>query len=166
MKSIVAVDQNWAIGREGKLLAHLPGDLKYFREKTLNKVVVMGRATLESLPNGKPLPDRVNIVLSTNPDFMADCIVCRSLEELFQILKKYDKDDIFVIGGEKVYKQLLPYCDSVFVTKIHASFPADKYFVNLDKHTGWELIGILKPCSEKGITYQHTEYRRKEAKGE
>lgn len=161
MKAIVVVDKNWAIGKDGCLLTHLSGDLKHFKEKTLDKVVVMGRTTLQSLPGGKPLPRRTNIVLSTNPDFKADCIVCKSKDQLFEAIKPYDPEDVFIIGGEQVYREFLPYTDTVYVTKIDATFPADRYFVNLDEREEWELVNESEPQEEAGISYRFTEYRRK-----
>lgn len=161
MKAIVVTDKNWAIGKDGCLLIHLLGDLKYFKEKTLGKVVVMGRATLDSLPGGKPLPGRTNIVLSRNPALETECEACRSQEEVFQILGQYDTDDVFIIGGENVYAQFLAYCDTAYVTKIDGSFPADKHFLNLDRQKDWELIYESEPQFEQGIGYRFTEYRRR-----
>ena len=122
MKIIVAVDRNWAIGKGNSLLAHLPGDLKHFREKTLGKTVVMGRQTLESFPGGKPLPGRTNIVLTTNEDYPADCEICCSKEHLFQCLDNCDLDQVFIIGGEQIYREFLSHCDRAYVTKIDAAF--------------------------------------------
>lgn len=160
MKAIVVVDRNWAIGKDGRLLVHLPGDLKYFKERTKGKVVVMGRTTLESLPGGKPLPERTNIVLSRNQDYEAECPACHSAEELLQDLKRYDTDDIYIIGGAEVYRQFLPYCDSVYVTKIDEEFPADQYFENLDALPEWEQVWEDEPREEKGVRYVFTEYRK------
>lgn len=139
MKCIVAVDQNWGIGYKGNLLTHLPGDLKYFfKPKTLNKVVVMGRKTLESLPNQKPLVDRVNIVLTTDKTYKCDgAIICHSIEDVLQIIKNYPEDDVFIVGGESIYKQFLKMCDEIYVTKINKVFKADTYFPNLDKMKDW-----------------------------
>lgn len=161
MKTIVAVDNNWGIGKDGGLLVHLPGDLKYFKEKTLGKVVVMGRATLESFPGKKPLKDRVNIVLSRNPEFQPDCICCRSMGELFRALENYDMEDVIIIGGQDIYKQFLPYCSSHLVTKINGVFDADKHFENLDQRNDMELVWEGETQSENGVEYQFTEYRRK-----
>ena len=108
MKLIVCVDRNYGIGRDNSLLVRIPEDMKYFRAATLNKVVVMGRKTLESFPNGLPLSNRVNIVLTTNPDYSKkDAIIAHSMDELDEILKDYDDDEVFVIGGESVYRALL-----------------------------------------------------------
>lgn len=160
MKAIVAVDKNWGIGRDGGLLVHLPGDLKYFKEKTKGKIVVMGRATLESLPGGKPLKDRVNIVLSRNKGYDADCPICHSHEDLFEIIKDYDEDDVFIIGGEDIYRQFLPYCNVVYVTKIDEEFPADHHFENLDNLEEWKLVRESGIQEEKGIRYIFTEYQK------
>ena len=162
MKTIVVVDNNWGIGKDGDLLVHLSGDLKYFKEKTLGKVVVMGRTTFESLPGRKPLKDRVNIVLSRNPDFQpADCIKCRSMGDLFKVLESYDMEDVFIIGGEEIYKQFGPYCSGHLVTKIHAVFDADKFFEDLDKRSDLALVAESDIQHENGMEYQFTEYRRK-----
>ena len=106
MNLIAAVDSNWGIGREGKLLISIPNDMKYFRSRTLNKVVIMGRVTLESFPNGAPLKNRVNIVLSGNEAYKKDgAIVVHSVREALQTVKDYDTDDVYVIGGEKIYNE-------------------------------------------------------------
>lgn len=161
MKAIVAVDKSWGIGKDGKLLVHLPKDLLYFKEKTLGKIVVMGRETFESLPGKKPLPNRINIVLSRNPEFKADCTICNSMGALFKELEGYNMDEVFIIGGEKVYKEFLPYCNSYFVTKIDASFEADKHFENLDLRNDLVLFSESEIQMENGIEYKFTEYRRK-----
>lgn len=162
MKAIVVVDDNWAIGNQGRLLARLPGDLAYFREKTLGKTVVMGRATLESLPGGKPLPGRRNVVLSGSLESSPDYLVCRSVQEVYLTLvaEGLRFDDAFVIGGESVYKALLPYCDYAYVTKIEGAFPADKYFVDLDALPEWELVRQGDWQEENLLRYRFTEYRR------
>ncbi len=142
MNLIVAVDQNWAIGNKNELLVNIPKDKKFFREMTTGKVVVMGRKTLESFPNGLPLANRTNIVLTRNADYKAKgAILVHSLEELMEELEKYDSGDIYVIGGGKVYELLLPYCDTAHVTKIQHTYAADTYFSNLDKTEEWEITG-------------------------
>lgn len=161
MKTIVAVDKNWGIGKDGGLLVNLPGDLKYFKEQTLGKVVVMGRTTFESLPGKKPLKDRVNIVLSRNEEFQPDCIKCRSMGELFKTLEQYDMEDVFIIGGQDIYRQFLPFCSSHLVTKIDAAFEADKFFENLDLRNDLELTWTSETIKENGVEYRFTEYRRK-----
>jgi dihydrofolate reductase len=162
MKVIVAVDNNWGIGKDGCLLCDLPGDLKYFKDKTKGKVVVMGRATFESLPGKKPLKDRVNIVLSRNPDFQPEgCIVCRDMDELSDVLKDYDTDDVFIIGGAEIYRQFLPRCSEYLVTKINSCFQADKHFENLDEREDVELVGESEVQSENGHEYRFAKYKRK-----
>lgn len=161
MKAIVVVDKNWGIGRNKKLLVHLPGDLKYFKEHTLGKTIVMGRETLESLPGGKPLLNRNNIVLTRNKDYGTDCIICHSKEELLKMLKNGNTDEVFIIGGEKVYKQFLPYCDTCYVTKIDKIFDADKFFHNLDKDENFSVVDESEVIEENGTRYKFVEYRRK-----
>lgn len=162
MKTIVAVDNNWGIGKEGCLLCHLPGDLKYFKDKTRDKVVVMGRTTFESLPGQKPLKDRVNIVLSRNPDFSPEgCIKCSSMGELFKVLENYDMEDVFIIGGEDIYRQFLPFCSGHLVTKINADFDADRHFENLDCRSDLELVEESEALRDNGLEYRFTEYKKK-----
>ncbi len=140
MNLIVAVDRNWAIGKDNKLLVSIPDDMKFFRETTTGKVVVMGRKTLESFPNGKPLKNRVNIVLTRDPKYLVkDAIVVHSKEELDKELAKYNSDDIYVIGGESIYRMLLDDCSRAFVTYVDYSYDADTYFPNLDEKTEWKL---------------------------
>ena len=116
MNIIVAVDKNWAIGKDNKLLVSIPSDMKFFRETTTGKVVVMGRKTLESFPGGQPLKKRTNIVLTSDRNYkVKDAIVVHTVEELLQTLKAYKQEDIYVIGGESVYRQLLPYCDTATI---------------------------------------------------
>ncbi|MHC1722661.1 MAG: dihydrofolate reductase [Aminipila sp.] len=160
MKIIVAADNNWGIGKNNNLLTHIPNDLKYFKEKTLGKVVVMGRKTLESLPGQKPLPGRTNIVLSSNKEYTADCTVCHSEEELFKVLEQYDSNDVHIIGGQKVYADMLEKCDTYFVTKILDTFDADKHFENLDKRQDVELVWESDLQEHKNLQYKFTEYRR------
>ncbi|MDO4395946.1 MAG: dihydrofolate reductase [Clostridia bacterium] len=162
MKLILAADKNWAIGNKGRLLCHLPGDLKFFKEKTTGKTVVMGRGTLESLPGKKPLPKRENIVISSNPDYVVEgATVVHSHEELFEYLKGKESDEVMVMGGGRVYKDLLPYCDTCYITKIYESFDADTWFVNLDEMPEFEVAWESDLQEENGIEYRFFEYRRK-----
>lgn len=155
MNMIVAVDRNWAIGCQNKLLVSIPADMKFFRQTTTGKVVVMGRKTLESFPNGLPLKKRTNIVLTKNEDYRVDdAVLVHSMEELCAELKKYRSDDIYVIGGDSVYRQLLPYCRIAHVTKIDHAFQADAYFPNLDELPGWRIAG-----DSDEQTYFDLEYR-------
>ena len=159
MKAIVAVDLNWGIGCGGNLLQRIPADMKFFKQMTLGKVVIMGRGTFESLPGQEPLKDRINIVLSKSESFINEKVtICRSLDELFQQLKKYNSDDVFVIGGQSVYTQLLAYCTEVYVTKIQSKYVADKYIINLDKEEVWELACTGDSQSHNNIEYSFLKY--------
>ncbi len=178
MNAIVVVDKNWAIGMENSLLVHLPGDLKYFKEKTLGKILIMGRKTLESLPGGRPLPGRITIVLTGNSAYTVEdpkdentfVYVCNSLEEITALLLQLEvtegldpEEDVFVAGGESIYSLLFPYCHRFFVTKIDAEYNADCHFVNLDKLKEGGRLGLVfeGPLnSEKGVNYRFTEYAR------
>lgn len=142
MNLIAAVDKNWAIGKNNQLLVRIPMDQKFFREMTTGKVVVMGRKTLESFPNGLPLKNRTNIVLTHNSGYeVKGAIIVHSLEELHKELEKYPSEDIYVIGGEKIYEQLLDECDVAHITKIEFAYDADAYFPNLDEREDWQMTG-------------------------
>ena len=159
MKAIVAVDLDWGIGYKGNLLEKIPEDMKYFKQTTLGKIVVMGRETFESLPGKEPLKDRINIVLSANGYFDDNrLIICRSLNELFRELEKYSESDVFVIGGESVYTQLLPYCTEVYVTKIEKKYKADKHFCNLDKIETWKQVSQSEVKISNDIKYNFVGY--------
>ncbi len=154
MNAIVAVDSRWAIGNKGSLLVRIPMDQKMFRETTIGKVVILGRKTLATFPNGLPLQGRTNIVMSRNQNLqIKGAIVVHSKEELFEELKKYDTKDIFVIGGGDIYDMLVPYCDTAYVTKIEYRYAADAYFPNLDEKPEWKM-------TEEGeeITYFDLEF--------
>ena len=160
MNLIAAVDRNWAIGRGGKLLVSSPEDQKLFREETMGKVVVMGRKTLESFPNGKPLKNRLNIVLTSDKTPREGCVVANDLQELFCALKNVN-GEIFVIGGAAVYEELLPYCEEVFVTKIEADGNADTFFVNLDENKDFFLSEAGDRQESNGYYFRFTTYRNK-----
>ncbi|MDD2568772.1 MAG: dihydrofolate reductase [Clostridia bacterium] len=141
MNLIVAVDNNWGIGCQGDLLFHIPADMKFFKSTTTGKIVVMGDLTLKSLPHSKPLPNRTNIVLSSEPDFQVEgAIICHSLAEFFELLSKYKIEDVFIIGGAAVYNQLLPYCEYAYITKVNSTAKADKYLDNVDDMPNWQLL--------------------------
>lgn len=162
MKIIVAVDSNWGIGCDGNLLQHIPEDMKFFKEKTIGNVVVMGRETFESLPGKNPLNDRVNIVLSRNNSFKDDRLtICKSIEETFKELEKYNNDEIFIIGGETIYKQFLPYCDELYITKIKNEYKADRFFPNVDIMENWELVEASEVKEYKDIKYIFSRYLKK-----
>lgn len=160
MKAIVVVDQNWGIGKDGGLLTHLPGDLKYYKEKTIGNVIVIGRKTLESFPSGKPLPGRTSIVITRNNEYDAPgCIVCHSKEEALAKLQEYDDDKIFISGGAEIYSQFMDDCDEFYVTKMDAAFEADRYFPDLDE-LGFKVTWESPVQEEKGITYRFLRYSR------
>lgn len=161
MNLIVAVDQNWAIGLNNELLVRIPQDQKFFREETMGKVVVMGRKTLESFPNGLPLKGRTNIVLTNNKDFrVKDTIVVHSMEELLEELQKYNSNDVYVIGGESIYRLLLPYCDTAHVTKIFHSYNADTFFPNLDEMSEWKVVADSEEQTYFDLEYVFLKYKK------
>ena len=163
MNLIAAADANWGIGKDGGLLVHLPGELRYFKEKTSGKAVIMGRATLESLPGGKPLPNRTNIVLTSQTDFAKEgCIVAHDMDELAAVCADYAPEDMMVIGGEQIYMQLIRQCERLFITKIFEIYDADKHLMNVDKMRSFELVWESDVQEENGVQYQFLEYRKKE----
>jgi len=162
MNLIVAVDENWAIGNKNELLVRIPADHKFFREETTGKVVVLGRKTLETFPQGMPLKNRTNIIMSTNQNYkVKDAIVVHSVEELLEELKKYNDEDVYIIGGDSIYKQMLPYCNVAHVTKIDHSYEADAYFPNLDKMPEWEITADSDEQVYFDLTYHFLKYEKK-----
>ena len=139
MRAIFHADKNWGIGKNNDLMFSLPKDMKFFRETTKGKVVVMGSKTLRSFPEGKPLKNRTNIVL-THKDIDEDVITVHNLDELFAEVKKYPPEDVFVIGGSSVYKMLIPYCSEVLVTKVDADGGAEAFVPNLDEDENFALV--------------------------
>ena len=162
MNAIAAVDVNWAIGNKNRLLTSIPADMKFFREKTMGHVVVMGRKTLESFPNGLPLKNRVNIVLTANRSYkVKDAIIVHTKEELLEELKKYDSNELYVIGGGSIYEMLIPYCDTVYITKIDHAYAADTYFPNLDQMDDWEMTEVSEEQTCFDLEYVFAKYERK-----
>ncbi len=165
MKLIAAVDQNWAIGYKDGLLIHIPDDMKNFRRLTTGHTVVLGRKTLAGFPKGLPLSERRNIILSTKEDFTAgDATIVHSEQELFDLLKEIDSDDIFVIGGGTIYKMLEPYCDTAYITKIDYAYQADTFFPNLDEKDNWEVAETSEEQTCFSIEYYFTTYKNKAPK--
>lgn len=152
MNLIVAVDRGWGIGKDGGLLYSIPEDMKFFRTMTAGKTVIMGRATLESLPNGRPLPKRRNIILSRTLSEVDGAEVCKTPEEIISLLSDTPSEDIFVIGGESVYRDMLPYCDTAYITKIENEREADRHLVNLDEESEWKIT-YRSPIKEHEGTY-------------
>ena len=164
MRAIVAVDNQWGIGKKNDLLFHLSADMAYFREKTLHKIVVMGSNTLKSFPGGNPLKNRTNIVLFPGGEKRDDCIVVDSMTELSEVLKGFDTDDVFIIGGAMFYRTMLPYCDTVYVTKVNANGDASVFFENLDKLDGWFCADEGEEKSENGLSFRFTVYKNNKVK--
>lgn len=165
MNLIAAVDKNWAIGLHNKLLVSIPADMKFFREVTTGNVVVMGRKTLESFPNGQPLKKRTNIVLTSDPDYQVkDAVVVHNMDELHEELKKYPSDSIYIIGGESVYRQLLDECDVAHITKIDYEYEADAYFPNLDENPEWEITADSDEQTYFDLEYYFYKYEKKKAR--
>ena len=163
MDMIVAADKNWGIGKDGQLLTHLSGDLKYFKERTLGKAVVMGRKTLESLPGGRPLPGRANIVLTANPDYEKEgCVIVHSMDELRKKCLEYPDDGVMIIGGATLYNELMEECKSLFITKIYDEFEADAFIKNADELPDYKVVWQSEMQEEHGIRYQFFEYKRDE----
>lgn len=161
MNIIAAVDRKWAIGYQNKLLISIPDDMKYFRELTTGKVCVMGKNTLLSMPGGKPLRDRVNIVLTKDKDFKADgAVIVHSMEKALEKLKEYKTEDIFVIGGESVYRQFLPYADVAYITYIDYAYQADRYFPSLDETSEWKLSEESEEQTYFNVEYYYRKYIR------
>lgn len=164
MNLIVNVDKNWAIGKDNKLLVRIPADMKFFRETTTGKVVVMGRKTLESFPNGMPLKNRTNIVLTSNRAYKVKGAICvHSKEELDEELKKYDSEDIYIIGGESVYRMFLDQCDVAHVTKVDYAYQADAYFPNLDVRPEWKITADSEEQTYFDIEFHWIKYERCES---
>lgn len=161
MNLIAAVDKNWAIGKDNKLLVQIPMDMKFFRETTTGKVVVMGRKTLESFPNGLPLKNRTNIVLTHNENYDGKgAIVVHSMEELREEFKKYNSEDIYVIGGEQIYKALVDDCDVAHITKINYAYDADAYFPNLDEKPEWKITADSEEQTYFDLEFFSYKYER------
>lgn len=160
MNIIVAVDKNWAIGKNNKLMWSIPADMKFFRETTKGNIVIMGRKTLESFPQGQPLKNRVNIVITKNPDYkVKDAVVVHSIDEAIAESKKYE-GETYVIGGESIYRAMLPYCDTALVTKIDHAYDADTYFPNLDADKDWQMTKISDEQTCFDLEYYFTVYER------
>lgn len=162
MNMIVAADNHWAIGNKNKLLVSIPNDMKHFREETVGKVIVYGRKTLATFPQGMPLRDRKNIILSHRDDLqIKDAVVVHSLLELQEELKKYRSEDVYIVGGASVYEQLLFWCDVVHVTKVDHIYEADAFFPNLDQMEEWEITADSDEHTYFDIAYQFLKYERK-----
>lgn len=161
MNLIVAADAKWGIGLKNQLLVQIPNDMKFFRQETTGKVIVMGRKTLESFPQSQPLAKRVNIVLTRDKNYsVKGAETVHSIEELMEMLKQYDSNDVYIIGGESIYRQMLPYCDVAHVTKIDHVYEADTYFPDLDADDEWQITAESEEQTYFDIAYTFTKYER------
>lgn len=162
MKLIAAVDKNWAIGYRGQLLVSIPGDQRFFRSETMNKVVVLGRKTMDTFPGGRPLKNRRNIILTHDKNYhIIDAETANSVDELLSMTKDIPTDDIYIIGGESVYRQFLPYCDTAYVTKIDYAYSSDAFFPNLDADEEWEQVYESDEQTYYDVIYTFCTYKRK-----
>ena len=162
MNLIVAADKKWGIGRDGGLLASIPTDMKYFKDHTTGKVVVMGRRTLESMPKKRGLPNRINYVLTSDPEFEAErCITVNSDDELWEKLSQYDPDDVFLIGGATLYNKFYKLCDKLYVTKMDADLNADTFITCFDDDPDFEAVSESEPVTENGVTFRFVVYKKK-----
>ena len=160
MKLIACTDRNGGIGKNNMPLFSLPGDLRFFKDKTMGHTIVMGRKTLDSLPGGRPLPGRTNIVLSRDPDFSREGVrVCNNGGELSLLLRGIT-NDVYVIGGGEVYRELLPFCDTAYITVVDSEVKADAFLPELDPEKGWFLTEQSPEYEENGLRYRFLTYRR------
>ncbi len=161
MNIVAAVDKNWAIGNRGELLVSIPRDQKMFRELTTGKVVVLGRKTLDTFPQRQPLPNRTNIILSTDKSYkVKGATVVNSLDDLLGELKKYSSEDIFIIGGESVYEQLLPYCDTAHITLIDYEYEADAHIHTFEKDPEWIVTADSDEITYFDLSYSFVRFER------
>ena len=161
--AIVHADKEWGIGKGNDMMFSLPKDMKFFRETTMGHTVVMGGKTLRSFPGQKPLKNRVNIVLSRG-QVRDDCIIVSSYEALKDEMRARENEDIFVIGGGEIYRELLPYCHGAFVTKVDAVGGAEVFFPNLDEHPDFVCVNEGEPIEDNGLMIRFTEYQNKQVK--
>ena len=163
MKLIVAVDKNWGIGKNNGLLFDLKADMRHFVQHTKGKTVMMGYNTLLSLPNGMPLKNRTNIVLypqgSDEDANEKGYLLARSLEELFDLIKRHDPDEAFVIGGAMMYRTMLPYCEEAIITKVDADGGATVFFENLDQLDNWTCESEEPPIVDSGYSIKFCIYK-------
>ncbi len=161
MNLIVNVDKNWAIGNGNKLLVSIPADMRFFKEQTTGNVIILGRKTLETFPGGKPLKNRVNVVISKKKDLqIQDAIVVHSVEEALETVKDYPSEKVFVVGGASIYEQMLPYCDVAHVTRTDYVYEADTYFPNLEEKEEWKLTGQSEEQTYYDLEYVFCRYER------
>ncbi len=158
MELIVAVYDDWGIGRDGTQPVALAADRKFFRENTRGAMVIAGRRTIADFPGGKPLPGRTNVALSRSQNDIPGFTVCHTTQEVAELAKGAPRAT--VIGGGSIYRQLLPLCDVAYITKVHVTPVSDTFFPNLDEDPEWKLSQILQTGEEDGIRYEMCLYRR------
>lgn len=162
MKLIVAVNEKWGIGKGNDLLYHLPSDMKFFRNTTKGNIIVIGRKTLESFPNAKPLPYRTNVVLTRDKTYQAeDTVILNSCEEVLEYIKNNSESETYICGGEEIYRLFLPYCSEALVTKVSDSCNAEKFMPNLDNDDNWELIEKSETITENELQFCFCTYKNK-----
>ena len=161
MNLIAAVDRNWAIGYKNELLVRIPEDQKWFRETTTGKAVIMGRKTLESFPNKSPLKNRLNVVITSDMNYsVPGAVVVHSIDEAVEAVRDYAGDDVYVIGGESIYRQMLPLCSTAHITKVDYAYQADAHFPDLDKEEGWKITETSDERTYFDIIYEFVKYER------
>ena len=161
MNLIAAVDRNWAIGYKNELLVRIPEDQKWFRETTTGKAVIMGRKTLESFPNKSPLKNRLNVVITSDMNYsVPGAVVVHSIDEAVEAVRDYADNDVYVIGGESIYRQMLPLCSTAHITKVDYAYQADAHFPDLDKEEGWKITETSDERTYFDIIYEFVKYER------
>ena len=160
IRAIVHADKEWGIGKNNDMMFSLPKDMKFFRETTMGHTVVMGGNTLRSFPNGKPLKNRTNIVISRG-QVRDDCVIVRDFDELKKELSTRQNEDIYIIGGGVIYKELLPYCEEVLVTKVEAIGGAEVFFPNLDENEDFSCVYESESIEDNGLMIRFTTYKNK-----
>ena len=159
MELIVAVYDDWGIGRDGTQPIALSTDRKFFRETTRGAMVIAGRRTIADFPGQKPLPGRVNVALTRSGKEIPGFTVCSSVEEAAELARTADR--AMVIGGGSIYQQMLPYCDTAYITKVHVTPESDTFFPNLDERNDWYIAETLMSGEENGIGYEMLLYKRR-----
>lgn len=162
MKMIVCVAEDFGIGLNNDLLFSLPPDMKFFRETTMGKVIIMGRGTLDSFPGGKPLKNRTNIVLTRDKNFSREGVEAfNSKEEILGYVKKFNSDDVYVIGGGQIYEMFKDVCDEVLITKVRKKVPCDTFFFDIDADEKWYLSSESDLMEHEGLFFSFCSYKRK-----
>lgn len=161
MNLIAAVSKNWGIGKENDLLFHIPADMKLFRQHTEGHVIVIGRKTLESFPGKKPLKNRINIVLTRDLDYECEgAILCYSKEEVLDEIARFPTEEVYICGGEQIYRMFLDDCDTAYITKVEQEREADRFLENLDQSDHWKLSECSRMQEHEGVAFQFCTYQK------